>query len=404
MSLPVGLRPFAPNPEAVLPTAQTPIPGQWSFWCDRTVGAIPLGPVAPTAFSYSTTLSGFGNGTVTLPVDTVPLSRDDLLNLWSWRLWAFYDGAPMWCGCPTGVTDEGRATVEVTLTELAGYLTRRQFDTTRNYVQQEQTYIASQIAGPVTAVGVVIVTEPGSGFKRDRSYEYLEGESRAELLTNLSQVISGPEFRSEYGIDPTTGAMTATLRIAYPRVGSSASNLGIVVPGGALEYSGAWDADLFRTHTFAVGDLPENAAENAVQPVVVVDRPIAGLPRLDSVDEWPGTILVSTLTERANTAATIYARPTYDVSASTFESSPPLGSYGLGDDVTVNIITPLLPDGLVTTGRLVGLSADAVTGKVDWTVSATVPPARPRATLSGRLARLDSARYAMFVKSPQEVT
>jgi hypothetical protein len=73
--------------------------GRWSFWADASVPPfVPLGPVQVTAFSCSWVLSGFGHGEATLPIDQGRggMSRAELLRLWGWRLWAFWEGEPVW--------------------------------------------------------------------------------------------------------------------------------------------------------------------------------------------------------------------------------------------------------------------------------------------------------------------
>lgn len=374
----------------------TPLPASWSFYADTIIGAVPLGPVTCSAFTASSLLSGFGTGTVTLPVGTVALPPATLLRLWSWRLWAQYDGRVVWCGVPTGIADEAAATVTLTLTELPGYLNKRVFDVAagKTYTQVEQTAIAADLAAPVTDAGVALATDPGPGFKRDRTYAYLESTSRAELLTNLSQVISGPEFRAEYAYD-SSGHPRCTLRIAYPRVGAD-TGLGLSVPGVTIGYAGKWDSDRLRTRTFAAGDLPEDAPEDAQRPVVVVDAPQSDLPRLDAVDDWPGVILTSTLTERANTASVQYAAPVADVSGSITVTTPPLGSYGVGDDVHVRIGDPLMPGTLDTTGRLTQMDIDAAAGTVALSLVLVLPPPKPRDTLTARLRASDIAARTAF--------
>jgi hypothetical protein len=380
---------------AVRPPA-TPLPGMWSFWCDTIVGSVPLGPVTAHGFTFSRPLSAFGKGEVTLPLDAPALPPDRLLKLWSWRLWAFYDARCVWCGVPTGIADEGNATVSLTLTELPGYLAKRQWDAVDpvRYNQVEQTAIARDIAAPVGDVGVQLVTEPGPGFLRDRTYEYLESQGRDQLLANLSQVISGPEFRTEY--TTTGGRPGCTLRIAYPRVGG-ATGLGATVPGTALHYSAKWDADALRTRTFAAGELPEDAPEGAVRPVIVEDRPQPDLPRLDAVDDWAGVVLISTLRERAATAATANARPALDMSVTLGEAAPEVTDHMPGDDVSLHVTSPLLEGGgLDLTGRLREESVNAADGTVDWTVTIDLPPPTPRGTLTQRLGLTDALTTGVF--------
>jgi hypothetical protein len=378
------------------------LPGAWSFWADMIVGDVPLGPVDVSGFGFTSRLSGFGNatGTFALPCGIAP---DRLLRLWSWRLWCYYDGGLVWCGVPSGIGDEdGSVRVALTFTELPGYLGKRQFDTYPKAVwnQVEQTEIGRRLAEPAADAGVRVVIEPGPApILRDRTYEYLEGESRGALLSNLSGVLDGPEFRAEYDVT-AEGRPRCTLRIAYPRVGSAEAGLGVTVPGAALGYRAQWDADKMRTRTFAVGDLPENAAEGTPRPVAVVNRPQADLPRLDYADDWPGTFVISTLNERARTMAEVQSAPALALTASPPESFPPITSYRVGDDVTIRATTPLMPGGLEVTGRLTELSVSAAEGTATWTVTGPSPPPVPRETLARRLDRLDTWSRQMFRSGP----
>jgi hypothetical protein len=374
-----------------------PLPGQWTFWADTLVGGLALGPVQASAFRAGRKLSGFGNGTISLIMPSgIPPER--VLALWTYRIWAYFEGLPWWCGVPTGITDTGSAAVGLTLTELPGYLAHRQWDVfpSQRFTQVEQTQIARTLAQPVEDVGVVIVTDPGPGFLRDREYEGLEGgeEGRAGLLHNLSNVISGPEYATVYTASPG-GLPVCTLRIAYPRVGGP-TGLGVTVPGSAVGYQASWDSDNLRTRTYAVGDLPEDAPETARRPVAVEDRPQLERPRLDRADDYPGVILQTTLVERANTAAGQYAEPVLDLSASAVVTAPPLHGYAPGDDVTVSIVSPLLPGGLDVPGRLIEVEVDAATAVASWTVAVTIPPPRARATLNDRIDRLDRVASGAF--------
>lgn len=383
------------------PRPVVPLPGRWTFWADAITDGAPLGPVDVSGFGYTSRLSAFGNGSASFGL---PCGLDSarLLRLWSWRLWAFYNGVPVWCGVPSGVSDEdASARVSLTFTELPGYLTKRQFDewpsATWNGV--EQTEIARRLAAPVADVGVRIVTSPGPGVPRDRVYQYLESDSRGQLLANLAGVIDGPEFRAEYAMTPA-GRPECVLRIAYPRVGSGQAGLGVTVPGGALGYRAQWDADLLRTFTFAVGDLPQDAPQDTPRPVATVNRPQPDLPRLDAADDWPGTFLASTLAERARTMATAHAAPALSLTASPPASYPPLSAYAVGDDVTVSATTPLLPGGLTVAGRLTQLDVSAGSGVATWTVVTALPAPQARESLTGRLGRLDTSLRQVFHSGP----
>lgn len=388
---------------------RVPLPGVWTFWADTMVGGRALGNVDVSSFYCVKRLSAFGHGNVTVNLPS-GIDAQRMLNLWSWRLWAFYDSAPYWCGVPTGVADQdGSAHAQFTLIELPGYLTRRQWDyhPDRSFNGWEQTAIAAVIAEPLPEVGVLVSTEVGASVLRDRTYEYLEGGSRGQLLINLSQVLEGPEFRADYRMNPATLRPECTLRIAYPRVGSDISGLGLTVPGAVVGYRAQWDSDQLRTRTFAVGDLPHDS-EGGPRPVSVVNRPNPDLPRLDAVDEWPGTIRQSTLDERARTMAALQAAPGQSLTGSPPESFPAITSYGPGDTVTLFAVTPLVPQGIELMGRLAQIEVNAATGVATWTVTMSQPPQKLRESLAGGLVRLDTATSAAFrsggLRPPREIT
>jgi hypothetical protein len=380
------------------------LPGKWTFWADQMVGGQALGNVDVGGFYCVKRLSDFGYGNVTLNLPC-GLDSDTMLTLWSWRLWAFYAGEPYFCGVPTGLSDEnGSERVTLTLTELPGYLRKRQWDVwpDRKFVNWEQTAIARELAAPVEEVGVQIVTEPGAPpVLRDRTYEALEGGSRGQLLVNLSGVLQGPEWRTEYRMQ-TNGRPVCSLRIASSRVGSDEAGLGISVPGAVLAYRYQMDSDRLRTHTFAVGDLPHAddqgnpIPEGTPRPVVIatVDNP--RLPRLDAVDDWPGTVNPSTLEERAITNATIYSIPSQELTGSPPESYPALGTYGPGDTVTVRAVTPLIPEGIEFAARLTQVEVNAATGVATWHAMFLSPPQATRNTINGTLDRLATGARQLF--------
>jgi hypothetical protein len=381
-----------------------PLAGRWRFTADRLSwptysalsnpsGALQLGPVQVVAFTFGQALNGFGTGEASILVEG-GLTRADLLALWSYRLWAWWDDRPVWCGWPTGILDDGGAAVTVSLTEVSGFLEHRQFAEVRRYDQVEQTDIARRIAAPVQEAGVELVNLPGPGFARDRSYAYLEGQHRGELLANLCGVIEGPEHRTTYGIGPD-GLPRATLTIAYPRVGDDSGVIGVNVPGTAVGYRVAWASEHMRTMTFAVGDLAENAPEGAERPVVQLWRPQPGTgvpPRLDVCDDYPGTILKTTLAERAEAMATANAGPSMELEVTVSADAPRLDAYSVGDDVTVRLRDPLLEGGFDAAGQLLTREISAGEGTATWTIAVAQPPPAPHETLIRNLGRLSSGQ------------
>ena len=369
----------------------------WTFFADSAVAPFAdIGPVQVVAFTADWQLSGFGSGEATIAVGPdSALPRSMLMQLWTWRLWAFYQGVPVWAGSPTGVVDQGNQTVTVALSELPGYLALKQYALNHTYTGVEQCTIAGDLASPLSNIGVAVARQPGPGVNRDRTYTFLQND-RGQMLTDLSQVIGGPEFRSEYAVG--AGGAGCTLRIAYPRVGA-AGNLAVVVPHGAISFRTTWAGDMMRTRTFAVGDLPPNAPTTQTRPVVTIVTPQSGVPELDHVDDWPGVVLASTLNEYASSYSQSYAQPALSLEVVMPLMSPLLGSYLVGDDVAVSLADPLVPSGLNATGRLTALRLDAGSGTVTWTVAITLPHPRKYASLSAQLKTLHRKTAGIFHNS-----
>jgi hypothetical protein len=378
-----------------LPTA---LPGEWTFWADHSdarppptgygQGALnrpgyhletqPIGPVQVIGFTAGWVLNGWGNGEAIIPISQEgSISRADLMRFYGWRLWALWKGQPVWCGLPTGLRDDGGAAVAVSLVELPGYLERKQHAMRWNMTNQEQTLIGSGLAARVENIAMPIRRVIGSpAVNRDRTYDYLEGQSRGELLQNLSQVINGVQFRTEYDINPASGRPRATLVIASGRVGSGASGLGFTVPGDTTGFTADWSGELYRNRTFAVGDLADTAPANARRPVRMVYNAQTGVPNLDVVEDYPGVVLTATLQQRAEASAQVYRDPTLELGCTVPVQTPPITSYGVGDDVTVSITDELMPEGMQLTAILNEASWDAAAGTCDWQVTTPQPPPR----------------------------
>ncbi len=453
-----------------------PLP-EWTFWADAATGSHKaFGQLAVTSFTCNWVLSGFGSAEAVIPVRpeaNTALTKTDLLGFYKWRLWALYQGVPVWGGLATGLLDNGGDAVTVSLIELPGYLMRKAWAQVTIYGSADQTAIASDIAARLDNVGVPrLVTTSGSVRTRPQTIGFLD-QNRGDLLLGLAQLTNGIQFRSEYSLS-TASLPVCTLHIDRYRVGlaGNASGLALIVPGGAVSFEAQWGSDLMRTRSFAVGDIQDvstppmpasaiPAFNNGVQPVKVTisdaknvtsvqvaapasnsnevgtgggvytvpaggsiyllyttpsgasppnwtwttglnhkpvgmaDLPQAGVPNLDYVDDWPRVFEVPPLTDRANTAAAVYAGPSVAITAVNPTKRPALGTYGVGDDVSVALADPLLPTGWAANGTLTRIEADAVAGTVNWTVAISMPPPR-RHSLSGRLRRLEDKVAGMF--------
>jgi hypothetical protein len=70
------------------------------------------------------------------------------------------------------------------------------------------------------------------------------------------------------------------------------------------------------------------------------------------------------------------------------QDAPPLSTYGVGDNVALSLATPMMPQALTATGRLVKIEANANTGIVTWGTVIADPQPRPALSLAGQLSDL----------------
>jgi hypothetical protein len=197
---------------------------------------------------------------------------------------------------------------------------------------------------------------------------------------------------------PVKVTISDAKNVTSVQVAAPASNSNEVGTGGGT-YTVPPGGSIYLLYTVPSGaSAPNWAWATALphSPVGVADLPQAGVPNLDYVDDHPRIFETGPLTDRANTAASVYAGPSVAITAVSPVSRPALGTYGVGDDVSVALADPLLPAGWVTIGTLTRIEADAVAGTVTWTVAITAPAPRPGRTLTGRLGRLERKVAGMF--------
>ena len=222
-----------------------------------------LGMVDVGSFYCVRRLSRFGHGNVTVNLPC-GLDSDILINLWSWRLWAYYAGEPYFCGVPTGLQDEdGSAHVQFTLIELPGYLTRRQQD---EHPFLRVPAVRSRPPSPAAR---------GARAGRGRGDHHRAGAGqcprpqvrvswragrRGQLLINLCRGAPGAGVPHRVPDEPGGPASVRSLRIAYPRVGSERPGSACRCPARSCPTAAQLDSDQLRTRTFAVGDLAERRA------------------------------------------------------------------------------------------------------------------------------------------------
>jgi hypothetical protein len=251
----------------------------------------------------------------------------------------------------------------------------------------------SGLALQVPGGAVSFQAQWGSDLMRTRSFAV----GATESVSTPPMPASGIAVISQSS-QPIRVTITDAKYVTSVQTAAQGSNSNEVGTGGGT-YTLPPGGAIFLLYTVPSGASPPNWAWATAlphSPVGVADLPQAGVPNLDYVDDYPRIFETAPLTDRANTVASVYAGPSVAITAVSPVSRPALGSYGVGDDVSVALADPLLPTGWAAIGTLTRIEADAVAGTVTWTVAITAPSPRPGRTLTGRLGRLERKVAGMF--------
>lgn len=216
-------------------------------------------------------------------------------------IWGSY---MVWSGTPKG-DERGRVTVPIQGATLESYLEHREIRRDIEIVQADQLEIARylvahmQALGADSSMGIEVGGEEMSGILRDRTYKGSEAATYGQRLTELSQVIDGPEWMIRTWVDPATGRRRREFIVAG-QLGADAPGQVWMQPGNVISWEYPADATNAATSWQTRGDTIQDDVSEDSEPLVsnLWESPRwreAGWPLLEKTVDYQGVTEVDTL-------------------------------------------------------------------------------------------------------------
>lgn len=261
------------------------------YACDLRTGII-RAVLVPVSMEFQSTLNEPGQGRIILPTDAT-LVR----NIWP-HLTSIYitvGGVPVFGGLVeefAAESSENSASTTVLMKEIHYYLRYRHHDTTLTFNQVPQTTIGAALVNNSTANGIPLSgVAAGSSFLRDRVYPSWEKGILLERISQLTEVLDGPDYEVNHIREPDGWRTELVFRDQVGVV----RDLTIISDVNASDYSLSVSADNHATHVHGIG-----AGEEEDQLEVLRTDPSGIYPRFDAAPAWKDVTNVNTLTENTN--------------------------------------------------------------------------------------------------------
>jgi hypothetical protein len=279
------------------------------------------------------------------------------------------DGVIVWCGIIwLSPYKDNPASREVHAAEDWSYFRKRLITRSVTYTTTDQLTIAQQLiltAQAATGGNInVTVGAEVSGITRDITYNGYELKVVADSIEQLATADSGFDWAIDAAWNTSTGALTKTLRLSYPRRGRNFSQTGFVFEVGRNVSEFNWPSDGTKTanKVWATGNgegdamLISSAADaNQIQPL---SSGGPGYPLLETTfsnkDVATQALLNGLARARLTSTSSPVILPELTVEA---DMDPVIGSYITGDACRVIVppgISPRFPTGLDTYRRIIG--------------------------------------------------
>jgi hypothetical protein len=267
--------------------------------------------------------------------------------------------------------------LEITASTPESYFARRRIQHTLNYVSVNQHQIMANLVayaqgGIVTGPGDIGVRPPASiapAQARDRKYLWGDFAAVLDRMTELSQVVGGPDFT----ISPTTDPDQPPHWILETGTPLGAKhNVVWEFPGDIVSYDWPDDGGNSANFWIAQGDVPPGAGDDA--PNLVAKRMMtaewaAGIPLLEDFSQHQGVINFATLAGYAEAQLLANAGNRH---LATFKLVGQDDLPGLGDEIQIRITDPYRFPADPIDHTIVGPGLVAQARVTGWTVNYSV--------------------------------
>lgn len=280
------------------------------------------------------------------------------------------DGVVVWSGiCWLAPYQDNPPSREIRAAEDWSYFRHRVIATSQTFTATDQLTIAKTLVQNAlndqgADIGITVPTPTASGVTRDRTYNYFEVKPVGEAVEQLSQVDNGFDFAIDAAWDQSTGALTKTFRLHYPRRGSSYQSSGYVFEVGRNVIDWTWPTDGTRVGNKIIavgrgeGDAQIMSTQSDVSQIAALSSGGPGYPLLEETISRTDVAVQSTLDALAiaklKASATPITLPEITVRANV---DPIFGSYITGDSCRFIVppnTSPRFPSGLDSFFRIVG--------------------------------------------------
>ena len=226
--------------------------------------------------------------------------------------------------------------LSLTASTFESYYARRRIRTTLDFRGWGQHEIIRNLAhhakiAPHGDIGVQIPPVADPGTIRDRTYFWHERATFWERMSQLSEVLGGPDFTIEPGWN-ASGRPEATLRVGTPL--GARLPIGADFPGTIRNYSWPDDGGDSANFWSAIGEPAPGSEDDAPPQIRDASMPAewaAGYPLLEDVSDHQGVTDANTLAlyAAANVAAAAGDRvvPEFTVRLRPGQTMPGLGDY-----------------------------------------------------------------------------
>jgi hypothetical protein len=260
--------------------------------------------------------------------------------------------------------DSESQSISITAQEFESYFDHRRITSTVSFTNTDQLAIARSLINTAQSatngnIGVSVGTET-SGVPVSRVFNGYEQKSVFNAILDLSQSNNGFDFAIDVAYS-STGAITKTLKLGYPLLGTRWSASTVSAPvlefpaGNVIQYSYAEDGATVSNSFTAVG---AGSNDGQIQRTATNTSLLqAGWPLLQDVGNYVDTADPTLLGNLAIGRLTAAQYPPVSLQMVVPPYVDPiLGSYKIGDDIRVRIRDDFFPNGLDAVYRLVALN------------------------------------------------
>ncbi len=324
----------------------------WFGVCDIKTGALLAELPLTISGELQRVMQQINTGSFTLPVNDRRCPNDWEALTVPYRVWVIVcddENNILW----GGIIESRQRSTKDTLIGLAcvspeDYLDRR-FVLDKRFDQVDQTDIVKWMIGQVNVMGLPFVVDgEASGIRRDREYHADDAASVYQRLSELSNVINGPEWHvSLEWVDDKRSAVVPVVHVGAPRIGRASDTPQAVfeLPGGLIEASleERFKVGEFATHVVTLGG-GEGEDRPMSSPQMAVAKENAGWPRCEVRKTYDSVVNKPVLDSHAQSllASLKDGVRVYSLTQLT-DAYPRLGvDWSMGDDVLVDIRTQTL--------------------------------------------------------------